>query len=327
MERGALSLADLYAAVTALEPDAEATARIARLLNLEGAFETTNPLPSGGYDPSRAPVRLPEQRDEVPTVHPTAAAATETGPALPARLTPVATTPAETNEPAWLADDWVSPLAAAPSSRPPKDRPESLFDSLRQRAVLVTSLATRALEGPPDIERIIVQSTELQPLTRLPRRPLATMRRGVQLLLDGAEGFAPFASDCEQIETAIEAVVGRPRLSVMHFRGCPGHGITRPPEYAPEAWHPPARSTVVAIVSDLGIGGPWRSRDRAGRREWLAFADRVREAGCPLVAFVPFSPSRWDPRLARAMTLIHWDRHTTARAVRRAVGLGHRVST
>jgi hypothetical protein len=75
----------------------------------------------------------------------------------------------------------------------------------------------------------------------------------------------------------------------------------------------------VVIVSEMGIGGPLVNPHRASGREWLDFAARVEAAGCPLVALVPFEPRRWDPRLARRITFVHWDRPTTAGAVRRAV--------
>lgn len=79
------------------------------------------------------------------------------------------------------------------------------------------------------------------------------------------------------------------------------------------------------LLTDLGLGGPPFSSERATWQKWLEFADVVRKAGCPLVACVPQSPSRWPPELKRVMKIVHWDRPTTAAMVRHLVGRGHEV--
>jgi hypothetical protein len=75
----------------------------------------------------------------------------------------------------------------------------------------------------------------------------------------------------------------------------------------------------VVVITDLGIGGPVLSDDRAPVTEWLAFARRVVASRHPLIAFVPYEARRWPPRLARTMTLLHWSERTTVGEVRRAI--------
>jgi len=52
----------------------------------------------------------------------------------------------------------------------------------------------------------------------------------------------------------------------------------------------------------------------------------VRRAGCPLVAFVPYAPRRWPRALRRAMTIVQWDRRTSAVTIRNLVGRAHQVA-
>lgn len=78
------------------------------------------------------------------------------------------------------------------------------------------------------------------------------------------------------------------------------------------------------LLTDLGLGGPLVSHDRASLGEWLRFCEQARRAGCPLLAFVPHEPRRWPPELMRFMTLLPWDRGTTVLAIRHAARLGDR---
>lgn len=79
------------------------------------------------------------------------------------------------------------------------------------------------------------------------------------------------------------------------------------------------------LLTDLGIGRPQLSADPATVEEWLELAAVVRRAGCPLVALVPYGAHRWPAALRDAMTLVEWDRPTSAARVRARVGRAHPV--
>lgn len=330
MSRGDISLADLYQAFFELEPDDAAARKIVYLLGLEHAAEAFSASLKGGYDISRSPdqYRSTTSSDGLSNIDPSGQldSATVEGPILPTRLRLLSTESTEAEVPEWLSDPDIVALPAGTVAKEKPQAPETLFSGLRQRAILGAALATPVREGPLDIEAIIDQRTRMQPLIELPRQRVPSLRRGVQLLLDHSEGMAPYSLDREQLLEAIIDVVGSSRVSTLRFRACPTREIFGIPGTNPGQWSPPPRGTVIAVVSDLGIGGPALNRDRAGRREWLEFAQCARRKECPVVAFVPFAPDRWDRVLARSMTLLHWDRSTAARAIRSAVGAGHEVT-
>jgi hypothetical protein len=82
-------------------------------------------------------------------------------------------------------------------------------------------------------------------------------------------------------------------------------------------WHPPARGTPIIIASDLGLGGPPMSRDRAQPSEWILFADRASAAGCPVVVLSPFDRGLVPRYIAAVLRCVRWDRSTTARGALR----------
>jgi len=108
-------------------------------------------------------------------------------------------------------------------------------------------------------------------------------------------------------------------VNILRFVGCPLWGTGTGHRKTWNAYCPPLPGTVVLLLSDLSIGRPMFSTEAASVQEWLDFAIRVRRACCPLVAFVPYSPSRWPLRLVDMMTLVQWDRWTTVGTVHKLV--------
>jgi hypothetical protein len=179
-------------------------------------------------------------------------------------------------------------------------------------------------EGDLDIERIIASVSTGEPLKYLPRLPVPTLRRGVQLLLDVGQCMDPFAEDQRGLVRALDDVLADDRLEVLSFNGCPTRGVRNESESNYRAWRPPPHGVPLLAVTDLGIGGPMLDRERPTTAEWLFFAHRVREAGYDIVVFVPYEATRWPRRLQSAMKLIHWSERTTVGAVRRALRDGRR---
>ena len=205
----------------------------------------------------------------------------------------------------------------------------SLFTSHWRRALLSTALSIPTRDGPIDADAVVRRVAAGLALTELPRLLLPTMRHGVQLLIDSRAGMRPYAADQERMRRHVAQVAGRDGLRVAWFSGCPARGI-EPEErraadivddldWEPEAYQPPLRQAPVLLLSDLGIGAVGRCPDRADEQEWLQFACRVRDNGNRLLAFVPFPPRRWPPRLRRLMTLIEWDRATSVGDIRRVL--------
>ena len=193
-----------------------------------------------------------------------------------------------------------------------------LFSPLQERAMLTAALSTRAFEGDLDIEEIADVLASGRLLGRVPRVATTTVRRGVQVLVDSSAALDPYRSDVQQILVSFDALLADDRLQIHTFFGCPGRGVLATQREA-EPWPPPALGTLVAIISDFGIGGPMIDDDRASAAEWLGFLGLVRRGGYSAVGFVPYEARRWPPAIARSMRLIHWSERTTVGEIRRAL--------
>lgn len=93
----------------------------------------------------------------------------------------------------------------------------------------------------------------------------------------------------------------------------------------PRPYVPPLPGTPVILLSDLGIARPLGASDRASVDEWAAFASRVRAAGCPLIALLPYAPRRWPQKLRLHVVMIEWDPGVAVSKLRALIGRGHRV--
>ncbi|NNB99118.1 hypothetical protein HI113_35020 [Corallococcus exiguus] len=203
-----------------------------------------------------------------------------------------------------------------PSSAPPMLPPPSpLFVPAWQTGILTAALGVPRPEGPLDVPRMVPQLARRLPVRELPRRQVRSLRLGVQVLVDVSESMVPFAEDRKQLLACVRAVLGPDRVEVRQFAGVPSRGVRRRAGAALHPFEPPASGTPLLVLSDLGIGASVFSDELPDVEEWLHFAGVARRAGCRVVALVPYSSARWPRALRRRMHLLHWDRHTTARAV------------
>jgi hypothetical protein len=235
---------------------------------------------------------------------------------LPARLTQTRQGGGRQSPPVWLA----APVGEAPSAEPASDPPEiaPLFGGVTASAILAAVLSTEAPEGDLDLDPILDRISRRMPFAEIPRRPIPTLRRGVQLLLDVGHGMDPFALDQKSFVASLRRVVPDDRIELLHFVGCPSRRCGAGPRKNWSPWRPPAHGTPVLALTDLGIGGSILDAERSGAAEWLEFALRVKAFGCRLAGLVPYSADRWPPGLARAMQLLHWSERTSARQIRHA---------
>lgn len=325
-----ISLGDLFRAVHALAgSDPDVALAIARLLRLEAHEADAVPGAAGGgvYRAEAGNDQMGDHwlsgRREAKMAPHTPPSGEWPGDGLGARLEVLDTSPVPRTLPAWV--ESAEPMAPARELDRPPPRVEPLLAPRQSRGIVAAALATRVAEGPLDVGAILERLARLEPVDALPRLPLATLRRGVQLLLDRSAAMQPYAADRDELAARIGAVAGTSGVQTRHFFGAPVRGVYLPGGEQPVPWTPPAPATPVVLVSTFGIGGPMLDPERSTRHEWLALARVCRARGCPVVAFVPFAPRRWDRAVAREITMIHWDRPTTVGAVRRAAGRGHEV--
>ncbi len=207
----------------------------------------------------------------------------------------------------------VAPLEASGSESDLPSLPlEPLFFPRWTRAILSAGLATNSDVGPVDVDRVVEILARGESLKTLPVLSTPTLTRGVQLLIDRSEAMTPFIRDQVRLHKEIVATVGSDRVTTLRFVGCPirGAGDGAAPSWS--SYEPPVSKAPVLLLTDLGIGRPRLNDERAGIEEWLLFIEQVKKAKCPLLAFVPYAQTRWPPELASRMSIIQWDRKTSA---------------
>jgi hypothetical protein len=196
---------------------------------------------------------------------------------------------------------------------PPLD---PLFEMQYQRQILYALAATLAAEGDVDVESLVDEIASGRPVRDALRKPVLTLRRGVQLLLDRGAGMTLFFGDQRALLTALRRLAGPERLQLLHFSESPARGAGPGSRYRWTRYQPPPPRTKVIVVSDFGIS-PVRGLQRPSTPpEWIEFAEFLRAAGCDLIGLVPYPPHRWPSDIAAAMTLVQWDRPTRFSVVR-----------
>lgn len=302
--RPAIHLGDLARALEALEPsDEETQLAIAATLGMHwGAPQTRKP--SSRRKTART-ADAPHRTKSRPRVEPSK----PPGRVLLSRLEHTGT---EETAP----HIYVPPLESSASedeAQPPPLVP--LLVARWTRAILSAALATSSEFGPVDVDRVVETLANGDSLTEFPMLSSPTLSRGVQLLIDRSHAMLPFIGDQTLLHKEILRVVGKDRVTTLRFVGCPARGAGAGPQMNWSRYEPPMQGTPIMLLTDLGIGRPSLSDERAGVAEWLEFALSVEKARCPMVAFVPYAESRWPQVLARHMTIIKWDRKTTATMV------------
>jgi len=309
------ALGDFFRVLAELGPrDPETLAAMREMLGLGQAptlgeaFASAGPwLPPPRAPPTifppLAPVVTSPGRDTV------AKAAGSAPPAVAAVLTRTATGGARPKPPDWVISGEAEPPAA------PIERPEitPLIGGLTQPAILTAMLAAPAPEGDVDLDRVLDMIALDEELDAIPRLPIFTLRFGVQLLMDVGRGIAPFAPDQKAFVDGLSRLVPNERIEILRFVGCPSRGCGAGPRSSWDAWRPPAARTPVLAITDLGLGGSILDDEGGAPQEWLDFAARVKAAGCPFSALVPYAADRWPPRLSGAVEILHWSERTTAR--------------
>ena len=297
--------------------DPATTGLVAAMLGLEITPAQTSP---GPLRTPPAPSPAPDGSDEAPDEQEEGGGGSS--PTTPEPLRRVV--PVEINFSSGEKEEWISEVEPLPpqeenvSVEPPPLEP--LFMPQWTRGILSAALATNDEEGPLDVERIAEMLANREIVRRLPTVVSKTLRRGTHLLLDKSRAMMPFVRDQAWLVKEIRRVVGESHVEVFRFAGSPlrgaGVGVRPWPVY-----QPPLPETPVMLLTDLGICRPATLADRADEAEWAEFGESMQRAGCPLIALVPYGQGRWPVALKRHMTILQWDRNTTAATVSRVLRL------
>lgn len=322
--RGEVGLGDLALALATLNIATDAHLRgLGRCLGLGGLSLGSVGTPKAAADPRWRHRRPPRPAPE---------------PKAPASVPPLP--PAPPGPPAEYLEIGMEPLSPARSSDAPRpDAPgqpapvaakvaapprEPLFPRRTAPGVLGAAIATLQPGPRPDLDRLIAHLIGGRPFREIPRWPVPSRTRGVQVLLDRHEALTPFFADQIDLARAFERVAGSPRCEVFEFLEDPAAARACSVADPPPAWRPqPGRPVVV--VTDFGLGDAAGAVPRVSWRTWRRFAALLKRRRCPLLAVVPRAPTEWPPWVERHFIALHWDPRTRAEHVRALVGPGHRV--
>jgi hypothetical protein len=313
-----VSAADVLLAVQDLKPtDGVTLEQILKMLGMERL-----PPGSPGVGTWQANVAAPDA-PAPPTDADRAAAPPPLTPHLPPRLPGAAASARLVGRVTFAAPQWGSgntpfkPAAGQSDSEPPPP----IFASGTSRALLAAALSTMREGSELDVDRATDVMATRRWLDSIPYRRVPTLRRGAQVLIDESDAMNPFRHDVDHLLHVLDRLFGRGHLTVRRFRYCPGRDVWEAATSERQAWQPPTRGAPVVVVSDVGLTTSL-DLDSASVPEWQAFAGRVRESACPLVALTPIGPP-WPLALARATAFVHWSERTTARQIARALREAH----
>jgi hypothetical protein len=334
-------LGDLAQAWFRLKPaDAEARAAIAHALGwdvnaneLDESSAIASPIADGGTNPDPSPL---DQKGPTPpnpatitkgaagwddrdnTITPSNVGQLDSGRiGRPSPDTPVVETSLERHRLSRASMlEGVQALARSEVQRAGLRPPfHPLFAPGWTKGIVFEAASTPTADAGLNINRIVELIAANQAVTSVPRLTRASVRLGLQLLIDVGEAMTPYRRDQEWLAEQILNVAGAPSVETLFFRGTPLRGAGSGPDFTWPAFQPPHAGTPVLVLTDLGIGRPARVVDRAAPDEWLEFFDGVRAAGSSVVAFVPYELRRVPPSMTARCSVIPWDRRTTAASV------------
>jgi hypothetical protein len=312
--RPAVSLGDAISALATLRPTDEDTLReILSLVRLSPPHTTAKPIlalrepppPSEDVETPPSLVEAPDEASEEIADH-----------------SPLgAEVPSELEMQAGGAENPVTDVPPLPEDEgswlPPI---EPLFVPRWVRGIVTAALSVPFPDGPPHVERIVETVARGAAIEEVPRHAVPSLRLGVDLLVDRSARMTPFTKDQAWLELALQRIIGKGRVKLRRFKGNPRTAFDKPRKRSADGRGRPDRGRPVLALTDLGIGTPMFDPDMSDPSEWLALAHLLRRAGCPLIVFVPYPPSRWPRVLARQLNVVQWDRVTSAAAVRGSIG-------
>ncbi|HVY29355.1 MAG TPA: hypothetical protein VHB79_22505 [Polyangiaceae bacterium] len=317
------NLAALISALGTLRPDAATAARIADILGIAWASEADEEAPPPSFLPPSRGAALVEDDDEDDEPEPTPSQSTTkepeqhrkgaaTGPQS-AKLTLLAIRPTVAAAPKQVAAlSFPEGQALGPVELPF----EPLMRPVVTRALVSKALARRTATGPFDVARLTELMARRAAIRDVPRASWWGVAPWTRVLIDRGAGMAPFARDATDFAKRISAVASRERCEILPFWQTPLRVGKMPKLAGPMPLPRPA--TAVLAISDLGIAHSGSCVPDL-LEHWRLLAEDLRQAGCPLLVFVPYPRERWPEALGEQLRLVPWDRRTSLSDVRSAL--------
>ena len=218
--------------------------------------------------------------------------------------------------PEWVAASPQITVPAVPRAAVYEQSITPLFAPSRARALLSASAAIELPLGEPDVQSILRTVLRGEAFVSLPRQPVLSIGRGLQLLLDRGRAMEPYVRDVAALARAVLRLAGPERVEVIWFEGCPLYGVFGEDPFTSHDWRPPAPGVPALAVSNLDLGssgiGAW---SLVVPHDWEVVAERLAHRRSTLTAIVPHPLGRTSQRLRRLIRLVTWDRDTGIRRV------------
>ena len=208
-----------------------------------------------------------------------------------------------------------SPLLLTRISSPAPRK--TLFSQQTARGIISAAVMRQVPGQDLDIPQLIQTTVRRQNLKKLPVLPRFTARNGCQLLLDYNEALMPWWDDMQSLILQFHQLLGEDLCPVYEFDSSPSDAV-RWTESGEIKWEPVAGKPVI-IASDLGGTQLPRSAPRTGKAAWFEFVKKCGRHNVPVIVLSPLLPQRCPKGLDRIISLIHWNRATTAAIIKRLI--------
>ncbi|HKQ89197.1 MAG TPA: hypothetical protein VJZ77_00840 [Blastocatellia bacterium] len=308
MHRPEIHLADLIRALQIMKPDEEARQKIASMLGLEFAAAAPTQLP-----PSVTPPKQSGRQEQVKRKPRRSKFMGEMMGGLTVELIEES---AAVKVPALVLPE---PFQESSEENEPSPKFFPLLAPIWTRAIITKMLSVDANDGPPDIPKLIEIISHNRPVKQIPRRPLPTLRQGVQALIDGGQGLVPYLRDQMFFLEQLNQLVGADQVQAWKFIGTPlKYAVSVSPPLLSSYKLPPP-GVPLLMLTDLGVAVPPFEVEVATTDEWLAFVRYARQAGYQLLVLTPYHPARYPDTLKNQVRIIQWDRGTSVSTILRAL--------
>lgn len=217
----------------------------------------------------------------------------------------------QVQRPQRVSPQWLSTAVELPEDLAPEPAsPEPLIAPMACRTLLRRAASIKSGSGPLDSNALALELAHLRVPARLPRQRRLHMP-GVELFIDRDESMSLFFQDQQRFREDLEKVIGRSAVGVRYFRREPSR--IREPVASSSSTSSAARFGPVAIV--LTNFGCVFDRDEPSDELVQDWRERLDEWSAKFAAIVTLTPvelTRLPEVLRAGMTILAWDRGTTA---------------
>ncbi|WP_022953238.1 formylglycine-generating enzyme family protein [Leucothrix mucor] len=156
-----------------------------------------------------------------------------------------------------------------------------------------------------DEQQLVKQVASGKPFDRIPRKQRRSWSTKVRVLIDINEDNFPYRSDFLHLRDKLIQARGTEGLELQYIHDEPGGYVVRYEQCREfiEPWSAPKHTTLLLILSDLGM----HSNTRSALYGWLVFGQLLNAQGVRPMVLMPAAERDIDKRLLRYFDCFIWD--------------------